>query len=186
MHRSNVQEYVVNPRSNRLILKGGLTHRRWRKANPDAPTLPVVYRGPRDATADPARPSSFKTTAIPLHSTCEEKQQLNTGFPATVASIQDAEDGGHLGNSSVTSEAACNETPAALNQHPRAVAEQHPETVPSIDDEPRNMSDDLDPEVWMDEILDTHGEALLKAYSDPSVDFLEAAAKLIGLADTSP
>jgi len=185
IHRTKVEEYVVNPRSRRLILKGGLTHRRWRKANPGASDLMVVHREPRDVPAVASQTPHPKKATARVCSTSEKAQPRTDPAQTSVASSQSEQLSRRCKRDSTTAQASGDVNPSLLYRYPKDTDEKVSNTIPVSSAEVPGLNTELDVEIWIDEVLQTHGGALLEAYNDPSIDFLEAASKVIGLVDIS-
>jgi len=190
MSDSVSREFVINPRTNRLIRKGGPTHRQWLKLHPEAAELPIVHALHKQPHAKPdalAAPTNAKESTKKNKSRKRKRPAAVTGTtwvpPATTASSGSTESLPHDTDPEKT-----NAWPVQLPELPmsppplrrcHAHGEEGFRALMQDDDDVALPEHDLG--AMTDEVLHEHGPALVNAFQDPGVDFLEEAAKLLGL-----
>jgi len=224
MDASAEREFVINPRTNRLMQKGGATHRQWQKSHPESPPLQIVHSTrkephveghivptPTDPEKSAERSKSRKRkrstaaveptstlrplphTVAPLRSTSVEETSNHPLMSATAL-----EENSNHPLMSTVSELMLKRplTSTDLGKNARHAQLLMPPMSPplrrrsALDEEGlRSLTRDgedpttpeYDPDAMTDEVLHEHGPALFNAFQNPSVDFLEEAAKLLGL-----
>jgi len=190
MSSSSGAEYVMNPDTQRLIRKGGRTHRRWQRKNPTHDELPVIYLHTSPST------QSAKLTNAPRKQGASQRPDVSKSSSAAPIVIHDGSSGAlNVGpDEAKESLLPYDVTPPPLARYDPQSPSALQALVTPLDEV---YQDDLseDHQTWsseatlgendtsleerVNEWLQRHGDSLVRDYYDPSVNFLEALFKRV-------